>query len=105
MDNGPERQAIIHKMMDIARKDAPLLWGLHRKKFGLYHAWYENAKPNEMANNELKYIRIDAGLRSKQRAQWNKPILTPLFGVAVILLISIFPAMLSYLRKERSPAL
>ncbi len=105
MDNGPPRQAIINKMMAIARKDAPLLWGLHRKKFGLYHAWYENAKPNEMANNELKYIRIDAGLRSKQRAEWNSPVLTPLFGIAVILLISILPAMLSYLGKERSPAL
>ncbi|RJQ47363.1 MAG: peptide ABC transporter substrate-binding protein [Gammaproteobacteria bacterium] len=104
MDNGPERQAIIHQMMDIARRDAPLLWGLHRKKFGLYHAWYKNAKPNEMANNELKYVRIDAELRSRKRAEWNQPVLTPLFIIGALLLAGLLPAVLRYLRKERSPA-
>ncbi|MCL4315522.1 MAG: ABC transporter substrate-binding protein [Gammaproteobacteria bacterium] len=104
MDNGPDRQAIINQMMDIARGDAPLLWGLHRKKFGLYHAWYKNAKPNEMANNELKYARIDTAQRSKLRAQWNRPNLTPLFIIMAVLLLSLAPAVLGYLRKERSPA-
>ncbi len=104
MENGPERQALIVEMMDIARKDAPLLWGSHRKKFGLYHAWYENAKPHEMANNELKYARIDAELRGKLRAQWNQPVLTPLFVIGALLLAGLLPAVLGYLRRERRPA-
>ncbi len=104
MDNGPERQALINKMMDIAREDAPLLWGLHRKKFGLYHAWYKNAKPHEMANNELKYARIDAELRGKLRAQWNQPVLTPLFVIGALLLVGLLAAVLSYLQRERRPA-
>lgn len=104
MDNGPERQAIIGEMMDIARRDAPWAWGLHRKKFGLYHAWYKSAKPNEMANNELKYVRLDTALRSQMRAQWNRPNLTPLIIVMMVLLVSLIPAILSYLRKQRSPA-
>lgn len=105
MDNGPERQAIIGKMTDIARRDAPWAWGLHRKKFGLYHAWYKNAKPNEMANNELKYVRLDTALRSRMRAQWNRPNLTPVVIVMLALVLSLTPAMLSYLRKQRNPAL
>ncbi len=104
MENGPERQALIVEMMDIARKDAPLLWGSHRKKFGLYHAWYKNAKPHEMANNELKYARIDAELRGKLRAQWNQPVLTPLFVLGALLLAGLLAAVLNYLRRERRAA-
>ncbi len=104
MDDGPERLALIVQMMDIARRDAPLLWGLHRKKFGLYHAWYKNAKPNEMANNKLKYARIDPELRSRKRAEWNTPVLTPLFVLGALLLTGVLTGVLSYLREERRPA-
>ena len=38
MENGPQRQAIIDRMVAIARRDKPWLWGYHPKDFGLYHA-------------------------------------------------------------------
>ena len=56
MENTPERQKIINKMVAITREDAPWLWGFHPKAFSLYHAWYTNANPNLMANNSTKYI-------------------------------------------------
>jgi len=39
MDNGPERQAIIDRMVEILRRDAPWVWGYHPKTYGLDHAW------------------------------------------------------------------
>ena len=69
MDNGPERQKIIDQMLEIARRDAPWIWGFHPKQYSLYHAWYQNVKPNLMANNGLKYVRIDAGLRATKAAR------------------------------------
>jgi len=104
MENGPERQAIIDKMVDIVRQDGPWIWGLHPKKFALFHAWYHNAKPNEMANNELKYLRIDPQLRARMREAWNPPILWPLGLLAVVLVLSAVPAVVTYLRRERAAA-
>ena len=104
MDNGPQRQTIINQMLAIAQHDTPWAWGRHRKKFGLYHAWYKNAKPNEMANNELKYIRIDPALRSRMRAEWNVPVLWPLFALFALLGISAVPAVMSYVQRERRAA-
>ncbi|MHC4606258.1 MAG: ABC transporter substrate-binding protein, partial [Planctomycetota bacterium] len=35
MENGPERMRIIKEMIDVARTDAPWIWGLHWIDFGL----------------------------------------------------------------------
>lgn len=99
MDNGPERQAIIDEMVDIARKDSPWIWGLHPKNFALYHQWFSNAKPNLMANNTLKYKRIDPQLRAQLRAQWNKPVIWPIVLIVILLIISVIPAIQTYRAK------
>jgi oligopeptide transport system substrate-binding protein len=103
MDNGPRRQAIIDSMLDIARHDAPWMWGFHPKSYSLHHAWVYNAMPNLMANNTLKYLRIDPQLRAVKRAEWNKPVLWPLAFLAVLAAAVIVPAVVSYLRRERRP--
>ena len=105
MDNGPERQIVIDKMMDIVRRDAPWLWGYHPVAFSLHHDWYSNAKPNLMANNTLKYKRIDPDMRARLRMEWNQPVLWPIITLLVILIISLIPAYLTYRRREKSTAL
>lgn len=103
MPNTPARQAILDRMIDIARRDAPWIWGFHPKGFSLYHSWLKNAKPNLMANNTLKYLRIDPMLRARKQAEWNRPILWP-FGVLVVLLIAgTLPAVVVYKRRLHSP--
>ncbi|MCW5605762.1 MAG: ABC transporter substrate-binding protein, partial [Burkholderiales bacterium] len=67
MYNGPERQAIIDRMVETARRDAPWVWSLFPKDYTLHHAWVYNRKPNQMANNSLKYQRLDPVLREKMR--------------------------------------
>jgi ABC-type transport system substrate-binding protein len=101
MENGSERQKIIDSMVSILRHDAPWLWGYHPKDYGLYHAWYENVKPNRLSNNNVKYWRIDTDLREQKRREWNKPVLWPI-GLALIALVAgLFPALVVYRRKER----
>jgi oligopeptide transport system substrate-binding protein len=102
MPNGPERLAVITQMVDIAQADAPWLWGLHPKQFTLFHDWLKNIKPNDMANNTLKYKRIDPKLRAAQRAAWNRPVLWPVVLVALLLFAAIVPAWLTYRRKQRA---
>ncbi len=105
MDNGIERMRLIDEMVTIARRDAPWMWGFHPQDFSLHHAWVRNTKPNLMANNTLKYVRIDPELRAAKRGLWNQPVLWPLVLAGALLAISLIPAFVSFRRRERSTAL
>ncbi|HET7062194.1 MAG TPA: ABC transporter substrate-binding protein [Nitrosospira sp.] len=105
MENGPERQRIIDRMVNILRHDAPWLFGYHPKDYGLYHAWYDNVKPNRMSNNSMKYFRIDADLREQKRRDWNSPVLWPVAIGLILLAAILIPAIHAYRRKERGAAL
>jgi oligopeptide transport system substrate-binding protein len=104
MDNGPLRQSVIDQMVEIARHDAPWLWGFHPKEYSLFHSWMSNQKPNQMARNGLKYQRIDAAAREKKRAEWNRPVLWPLFLILGLLITVVLPAVVAYRRRERKAA-
>ena len=105
MSNGSKRQEMINKMVEIVRHDAPWLWGFHPVGFSLHHAWYKNAKPNLMANNTLKYKRIEPRLRSDSRAMWNQAIWWPVVILILLVLLVLLPAVISYRRKERESIL
>ena len=104
MYNGPERQAIIDRMVEISRRDAPWVWSLFPKDYTLHHAWVRNRKPNQMANNGLKYQRIDPQLRSQRRREWNQPVLWPAVALLVAVGLSLVPAVRTYRRRERQTA-
>jgi len=105
MDNGPERQSVIDRMLEIARRDAPWIWGLHPVSYTLRHAWLNNAVPNLMANNTLKYRRVDPLAREAARRAWNGPILWPLGAMGLLLVLGALPAIWIYRRREGSRAL
>jgi oligopeptide transport system substrate-binding protein len=102
MANGPERQALIDRMVDTLRHDAPWVYMLYPKDYTLAHAWVHNRKPNKMANNGLKYQRIDAKLREQKRREWNHPVVWPIAFLIAALALSIVPAVRSYRRRERA---
>lgn len=99
MDNGAERYQIIQQMQEIVRRDAPWAFGLHPKDFVLSHSWFQNLKPNLMANNTLKYKRVDGTLRQQKRAQWNQAVFFPLWGIAIVLLLLFIPAIRAYRKR------
>lgn len=104
MYNGPEREAIIDRMVEIARHDAPWVWSLFPKDYTLHHAWVYNRKPNQMANNGLKYQRLDPRLRAEMRHAWNRPVVWPLGLVLLVLALSVVPAIVTFRRRERATA-
>jgi ABC-type transport system substrate-binding protein len=104
MDDGPKRQLIIDRMVEILRHNAPWLWGYHPKDYGLYHSWYQNIKPNRISNNNLKYLKIDATLRAQKRREWNEPVLWPIALLLVIVALSLFSAIAAFRRHESSTA-
>jgi hypothetical protein len=92
-------------MVGILREDAPWLWGFHPKDYALYHSWYKNIKPNKIAYNTLKYIRVDPNERAGLQSAWNRPVLWPA-GLALLLVAAaVVPAFANYRRRQRAGAL
>ena len=103
MENGPERQALIDQMIEILRATRR---GLGASSEGL-HAWRTqwvyNRKPNKMANNTLKYQRIDpAAARAHARAVEPAGALAAACRAGGLVLVADLPAVLSYRRRERA---
>ncbi len=104
MESGPERLALIDRMTTILRHDAPWVWGFHPKDYTLRHAWLTNRKPTKVGNNTLKYQRIDPVLRAQRRAEWNRPVVWPIFVLVLVCAIAIWPAWRDYRRRETASA-
>ena len=88
MKNSAQRKEKIEEMLEIVREDAPWVWGFYPKSLALSHSWYKNVLPNAMANNTLKYKRIDAEERAKKQQAWNQPVILPLILFFFFLLIT-----------------
>ncbi len=104
MDNTPERQAIIDRMVEILRRDAPWIWGYFPKAFTLHHEWLHNVKPTLMVRNKLKYRRVDPQLRNTRQLEWNPPIVWPVVLILALVLLSLIPAVRMFRHRERSAA-
>ena len=104
MANSAERQRLIDRMVDIVRADAPWIWGVHPKSYSLRHSWVSNNKPNTMARNSMKYLKIDPAKRAELRAEWNRPVVGPLTWIVLLLIASAIPAVVSYRKRERMAA-
>jgi len=72
--------------------------------YGLAHAWVGNGKPNNMARNNIKYLRVDIDKRAALRREWNRPVLWPALLVLALLVAGSVPAWLGYRRRERMAA-
>lgn len=97
--DGPERQLVIDKMVAILRNDSPWVFGLYPKEYMLSQSWLSPIKPNPVANNILKYQKIDPALRMQKIHKWNQPIFWPLLLILGILIAILLPVMLGYWKK------
>jgi len=104
MDNSPERQQVIDRLVAVLREDAPWVWGYNPKDYGLYHSWLANLKPNSMARNGIKYYRLDVQKRGSLRSHWNRPMLWPLLAIMVILAMLTVPAFGAWRRRAQMSA-
>ena len=53
-----------------------------------------------MANNTLKYKRLDPVMRDTLRKQWNKPVLWPIGMLLLAFILLLVPALIIYRRKQ-----
>jgi ABC-type transport system substrate-binding protein len=101
LENGPERKAVVDRMVELLRHDAPWAWSVHGKGYGLQHEWSYNSKPNQMVLGTLKFKRIDPALRARRVAEWNRPRYWPVVGFFAVVIGGIIPGIVAGHRRER----
>ncbi len=101
MPDSPERLAIIERMLEIYRFDAPWASSFHPVTFTLSNEWVRNYKPHGMSQVTLKYQDIDTKLRESKQRVWNKPEVWPLALFLVLFLLILMPGYRAYRRRQR----
>ena len=102
MENTPEREAVIHRMVGIVIEECPWIFNVHSPSYVLRHSWYKNGKSHSISGNYRKYVRVDPELRRAYRKAENKPNLAVLFYAVALLLVLSAPAMVKkYMRRRK----
>ncbi len=101
MPDGPERQVVVDKMVNIAQKDSPWIWGYNRKDYYLANHWVYNTKRHGISQGTLKYVSLNQEIRAEKQVAWNSPKLMPLFAVIGILMMLIIPGVNVYRRRQK----
>jgi len=101
MKNSSKRAEIIKQMLEIIQYDCPWIWGFHPKSFSLSHKWVENVESNLMANNTLKYKKINNDVRKESIKLWNKANFILLYIGLFILIIFISSVFLMIKKKDK----
>ncbi len=105
MDDGPEKQATMDKMVEIVRRDSPWLWGYFPYAVGSYQPWTSDAKPTQMVRDTFEYRRIDPAMRADLVRKWNPSHFWPLWVIALGFLLGLWPAWRAFKARERTNAL
>ena len=79
-----------------------MVWGVYPKSLVLVHSWFTNVATNAMANNTLKYKRIDPKLRLQKQKKWNQPVTAPLYLFVLGLLLMGVGLYYAYRRHQSS---
>jgi ABC-type transport system substrate-binding protein len=104
LDDGPEREAIIRRMREMAVEDCPYILKSHNEDLKLNYPWVRNDKTHPIAMDVYKYRRIDPELRAQLRRRWNRPNVWPLAALAALLVGGSIPAMAAVRRRSRLTA-
>ncbi len=104
LDDGPQKQAVIDRMVAIVQEDSPWAFGYFPWGGLAFQQWVYNGKPSILIRDMAKYYRIDAALRARKQAEWNHPVYWPLAFVALLALALGRAAWRSFRRRETATA-
>lgn len=101
---GPEREALVARMVEMYREDAVWLYAYYPKDIYLNNPWVHNNKRHGISKNTLRYVRIDDEMRQQKRVAWNQPVTWPLYAGGALVVALLLPGVLAYRRRLRATA-
>lgn len=79
MDDSPERLKLIRRMSEILQEDVVVIPIFYKHTYTVVQPWSRRTHQNHMLEGGVKYVTVDAALRSRLRPEWNKKILWPVW--------------------------
>ena len=104
MDDGPQKQVLIDKMVRVAQEDAPWSFGYFPFSSAAMQHWVHNARPTVLIRDPGRYFKLDTAERVQRIAAWNKPVWWPIVLSILAVIAVIWFAMRSFRRRERMNA-
>jgi ABC-type transport system substrate-binding protein len=104
LDDGPQKQAVIDKMVGLLQDDSPWCFGYFPWGGMAFQQWVHNGKPSIMIRDMAQYYRLDPELRARKQAEWNHPVRWPLALLALAAIAAIWAARRSYKARETATA-
>jgi ABC-type transport system substrate-binding protein len=104
MDDGPQKQVVIDKMVKMLQIDAPWSMGFYPTASTAVQGWVHNSKPAILIRDHGRYLRLDVPARVQRLEEWNRPVWWPLAALAAFLLLVVLFARHSLRRRERMNA-
>jgi len=104
LGDGPQKQALIDRMVAISQQDAPVSFGFFPYSSGAAQSWVHNYQPAVLIRDQGKYLRLDVAQRVRKLAEWNRPIWWPMALGGTALMAGAWALWRSLRRRERSNA-
>jgi ABC-type transport system substrate-binding protein len=104
LDDGPQKQEVIDKMVRILQQDAPWSFGFYPYASAAVQSWVGNSKPAILVRDHGRYVRLNAADRTAKLAEWNRAVWWPLALIAALALAGVAVARNSLRRRERMNA-
>ena len=102
LDDGPQKQEVIDRMVKILQHDAPWSFGFYPYASAAVHSWISNSKPAILIRDHGRYVRLDVERRATALADWNRPVWWPLVLIAGALVAVVLIARNALRRRERT---
>ncbi|MCD0417910.1 ABC transporter substrate-binding protein [Rubrivivax sp. JA1024] len=104
LDDGPEKQAVIDRMVSIVQQDSPWCFGYFPWGGLAFQQWVHNGKPSILIRDMAKYYRLDPELRASKQAEWNRPIVWPVALLVLGLAALVWIGRRSFKARETATA-
>ena len=59
----------------------------------------------EQEDQPISEKQIDQGGQTEKRAEWNRPVVWPMFLILAVLVVIALPAVIAFRRRERKSAI
>ena len=104
LDDGPEKQAVIDKMVGMLQHDAPWSFGFYPWASTAAQSWVQNSKPAILIRDHGRYLKLDTKARAASVAAWNQPRGWPVALLLAALVATLLFARRSLRKRERMNA-
>ena len=99
--NDDERARLIREAVAVLEHERPWIETFFREDYALYQSWLSNIKPMGLSVPNVKYRDLDPTLRARLRAQWNQPVIWPLYAIVILAVLVIVPGIRTFFRERQ----